>query len=103
MISLQRPLLFCTLQYPKAYIAKQLNFVSELNGFNFIVLSETWLRHKIPTDSFCLQRYHSPVRKDSTDGTHGGVCLYVKENVHFTRRSDLDITYTECLWIEVFF
>ena len=42
-----------------------------------------------------------PYGRDRQGDNHGGICVYVKENVHAKRRVDLELQNIECLWIEV--
>ncbi|XP_053383769.1 uncharacterized protein LOC128549981 [Mercenaria mercenaria] len=63
--------------------------------------SETWLNRSVTSEDLVLHSYHKPERKDRDGDSHGGVILYVRENIHYLRRSDLEINRLECLWVEI--
>lgn len=74
---------------------------SELFDFDILAFSETWLNSSIDTEDLLIQSYRSPERKDRIGDSHGGVMIYVKENIHYRRRQDLEILGVECIWIEL--
>jgi hypothetical protein len=65
------------------------------------MFSETWLCPNIPTEDLALTSYFSPERKDRVKNTYGGVIVYIKNNLHYTRRRDLEINFLENIWIEL--
>lgn len=75
--------------------------LAELYDFDILAFTETWLNSSVNNDDLSLQSYHSPERKDRVGDSHGGVMLYVKETIHYTRRNDLEVNGVECLWIEL--
>ena len=64
---------------------------AELNDFDILCFSETWLNASINTEDLLLQSFNRPESKDRAGDTHGGVMLYVKEGLHYKRRDDLEI------------
>ena len=48
-----------------------------------------------------MPNFKAPERKDRARDHHGGVMLYVKDSVHYTRRNDLEPLNIECIWIEI--
>ena len=48
-----------------------------------------------------LTNYHKPERKDRNNDPHGGVLIYIKDNLHYTRRFDLELPGVECIWVEI--
>ena len=48
-----------------------------------------------------LDTYKRPERKDRVGDCHGGVILYVKDNLYCKRRMDLEIAGVENIWIEL--
>ena len=40
-------------------------------------------------------------RRDRVGDSHGGVCVYVKNNLYVRRRNDIEIQNLECVWIEI--
>ena len=73
---------------------------SELKDFDILAFSETWLNKDLPSSEILLDSYKEPERKDRDDN-HGGVSLYVKNNIFHQRRHDLEIIGVECIWIEL--
>jgi hypothetical protein len=72
-----------------------------LRDFDIICFTETWLNESIPSSNILFDGFHQPIRKDRTD-SHGGVAIYVNENISFKRRHELELNNVECIWIEVF-
>ena len=74
---------------------------AELNNFDIITVSETWLYKNFPSDKIRLDGYYPPVRKDREDGrAWGGVAIYVKNDLICKPRPDLDVPHLEAVWIE---
>ena len=74
---------------------------SELCDFDILAFSESWLNTAVTDDDLSLQLYHKLERKDRVGDSHGGVILYVKDTLHYTRRMDLEPNGIEFLWIEL--
>jgi len=47
-----------------------------------------------------LTNFHSPVRKDRADDPHGGVAIYVRNNIYCKPRPDLHVNNLEAVWVE---
>ena len=75
---------------------------SELRNFNVICLTETWLGQNTPDENLKINGYKL-YRRDRQTDNHGGICVYIKENIYSQRRADLEIRNIECLWLEVKF
>lgn len=66
-----------------------------------IAISETWLDDTVPDSTLTIKKYQTIIRKDRhTFG--GGVAIYIKDNIQFIRRSDLEHETFEAIWIEIF-
>lgn len=74
---------------------------AELYGFDVIAVTESWLHPGIHTDELIFQSFNPPERKDRQTDRFGGVVLYVKENINYHRRRDLEPRGIECIWIEI--
>ena len=48
-----------------------------------------------------MPNFKSPERKDRVRDHGGGVMIYVKDSVHYTRRINLETLNIECIWIEI--
>ena len=74
---------------------------TELSEFDILAFTETWLNPSVPTNDLTIDSYRIPERKDRQGDSHGGVILYVKNNIHYTRRQDLELRGVESIWIEL--
>ena len=73
----------------------------ELNKFDIITLSETWLKSTIQQDEIRLHGYGEAVRRDRPDDSaFGGVAIYVKNNLICKPRPDLAVQDLEAVWVE---
>jgi len=72
-----------------------------LHEFDIIAFSETWLNDSVLSSDIMFNGFHLPIRKDRPLDSHGGVLIYVNENIAFKRRSDLELNHIEWIWIEV--
>jgi len=85
----------------RAYILPELDIhYTELNDFDILAFTETWIIDDIPSKELLMNSFKVPERKDRQD-RHGGVAVYIKENLFHRRRDDLDIIGVECIWIEI--
>ena len=82
--------------FPKLYV-----LYTELRDLDVLAFSETWLNSTNSDNDLLLQQYHPPERKDRIGDSHGGVMIYVRYTLHYTRRRDLEPQGIECLWIEL--
>ena len=75
----------------------------QLGGvFDIITVSETWLDSSIPNTNFKLQGYQPIFRKDrSGESAGGGVAAWVSDNLIAKERRDLELPFTEALWLEI--
>ena len=74
---------------------------TELNEFDILDFTETWLNPSVPTNDLTIDSYKISERKDRPGDSHGGVILYVKNNIHYKRRHDLELRGVESIWIEL--
>ena len=74
---------------------------AELFEFDILAFTETWLNPTVQSDDLVFQTFHKPERKDRRSDHFGGLLLYVKSEIFYKRRSDLEINGIECIWIEV--
>ena len=70
-------------------------------AYDLLILSESWLKPEIKSDSIGLTNFHSPFRRDRCDRPGGGVVIYVRDNIYCKRRSDLEFQGLEAVWIEL--
>ena len=90
------------IHYNVQSILPKLNILfTELCDFDILAFSESWLNASVPDEDLSFHFYHKPERKDRVGDSHGGVILYVKESLHYTRRRDIEPNGIECIWIEI--
>ena len=75
-------------------------FEAEYNAFDIITVSETWLSDSVSNEAIQLTNFHPPVRRDRPGDPHGGVAIYVKNNLFFKPRPDLLVDDLEAVWVE---
>ena len=75
--------------------------ISEFSYFYILSFTETWLHINVATNDLFFSNFHPPERKDRDGDRYGGVILYVKDNIAYKRRLDLEINNLECIWIEI--
>ena len=74
---------------------------SELSNFDVISFSETWFNKDVNNSDIILNNYGVPFRNDRDNDAHGGVAVYVKNNIPCVRRPEFEILNVESVWIEV--
>ena len=84
----------CSLQQKVPYVE------AELTNFDIITLSETWLHDQFPREKLVIKGYQPIIRLDRSDSAHGGVAIYVRDNLYCKHRPDLNVPYLEAVWIE---
>ncbi|WP_419611672.1 reverse transcriptase domain-containing protein [Thiolapillus sp.] len=73
---------------------------AEADQFDIITVSETWLSQTDANSSIHLTNYHPPIRRDRPNDPHGGVAIYVKNNLFCKPRPDLQVNDLEAVWVE---
>ena len=56
---------------------------AELIDFDILAFTETWLSQSSSTEDLHLDTYCKPERKDRPTDAHGGILVYIKDNIHF--------------------
>jgi hypothetical protein len=54
----------------------------ELQKFDILCFTETWLNTNVANQDISLDNFQSPFRKDRVDRLGGGVAIYVKNDYH---------------------
>lgn len=65
-------------------------------------LSETHINNATPSQHIDISGYRF-VNKNRDVGSHGGVAAYIKDGIPFKRRTDLENSELECIWLEINF
>jgi heptaprenylglyceryl phosphate synthase len=63
---------------------------------DFISVTETWLQNHVHSNIVELNGYNI-VRKDRQVGTHGGICLYIRDTIQFSVLETLSNSIFEVL------
>ena len=74
--------------------------MSEFSCFDVLSFTETWLNDLHSSDQILFPSFKFPERKDRIGDRHGGVILYVINNVAYKRRYDLELNRLENIWAE---
>eukprot|EP00916_Digyalum_oweni_P003911 GHVL01006970.1.p1 GENE.GHVL01006970.1~~GHVL01006970.1.p1 ORF type:complete len:207 (+),score=13.47 GHVL01006970.1:215-835(+) len=72
----------------------------QVQDFDIVTLSETRLSNIVNNDDLYLSGFNLPIRQDRPNNPHGGVAVYVKDNLYCKTRNDLSIPDLEAIWIE---
>jgi exonuclease III len=70
-------------------------------SIDIFAITETHLQHDIKDGELNLDDYIF-VRKDRETGIGGGVGCFIREDVKWQRRTDLERAGLEALWLEIF-
>ena len=66
-----------------------------------MIFTESWLNPSVSNDEISIEYFHEPVRYDVTGRIGGGVVVYIRDNISFKRRQDLEVNTLEAVWVEV--
>ena len=69
------------------------------NPFDIICLNETFCDSSVSDEELSLPEYTIVRRDRNRHG--GGVAMYIRNNLTFIRRNDLEADDVECLWVEL--
>ncbi len=73
----------------------------EMQPYDVIVLTETWLSQHTNTDNILIPNFNPPFRCDRIGRVGGGVAIYVRDSLYAKERTDLSINQLEAVWIEL--
>ena len=74
---------------------------TEFSQFDVISFSETWLNRDFLSTNLHFPSFHCPERKDRENESYGGVIVYVKNNLLYVRKHDLEINGLECVLVHI--
>ena len=84
----------------QSFIHKRDILFAELSEFDIIGFTETWLDDNVTLDLLRFDSY-IPFRRDRPGDKHGGILVFVRDNIPAQRRYDLEPNGIECLWLEI--
>ena len=67
---------------------------------HIFLLRETHLNISTPDDLLDIPGY-TFIKRNRSKGSHGGVGVYIKDNVPYIRRNDIEAENLECIWLEI--
>jgi hypothetical protein len=73
----------------------------ELQKFDILCFTETWLNTNVANQDISLDNFQSPFRKYRVDRLGGGVAIYEKNDYHVVHRNDLEVLGVECVRVEI--
>ena len=73
---------------------------AEADKFDIITISESWLCPSDDSTALLIPGFHPPVRRDRLNDPHGGVAIYVRNDLICKPRPDLHVNELEAVWIE---
>ena len=72
-----------------------------LSEYDIICVSETKLNEHFQTTNLLIDSYHNPIRKDRNINNGGGLLIYIKNNIFYRHRPDLESADVENIWVEI--
>ena len=78
----------------------ELSIIANKTGASIVAVSETWLDSTFTDTEITLPGYN--VQRKDRNALGGGVCLYVKDNLAYNQRQDLESDDIESTWIELY-
>ena len=92
---------FSIVHYIVQSILNKLDLIeTELRHFDVISITESWLDQRTSDEDLKLNGYKL-FRRDRVGDNHGGICVYVRENIYSWRRNDIELPNIECVWVEM--
>ncbi|XP_020903893.1 uncharacterized protein LOC114574179 [Exaiptasia diaphana] len=67
---------------------------------DLVCVTETWLREHIENNIINISGYNI-IRRNRVESQHGGVCIYVRNSIHFTVLDTIMDQNFEVLWIKL--
>lgn len=74
---------------------------TELSSYDIICVSETKLSDNVETKNIEIDGFHHPIRRDRRFNNGGGLLVYIKSNICFHHRQDIENQYIENIWIQI--
>ena len=93
---------FSLVHYNVQSVVNKIDIIEpELSNFSLISLTETWLNSTVPNEDIQFNNFQVPFRRDHEGDSHGGILVYIKNDIPCKRRQDLELVNIECLWVEI--
>ena len=92
---------FSVVHYNVQSIINKLDLIeTELQNFDVISITETWLDQRTSDLDLNIKGFNL-FRRDRPGDNHGGICVYVRDNIYSCRRNAIELPNIECVWVEV--
>ena len=72
-----------------------------LSEYDIICVSETKLNEHFQTKKLLIDSHHNPIRKDRTIYNGGRLLIYIKNNILYRHRPDIESADVENIWVEI--
>lgn len=82
------------------YKITDLRYILSIANIELIAITETKLNSEFPDAQFCVNGYHSPVRKDRNING-GGIMVLIKNDIPFKRLKEFESESLEIICIEI--
>lgn len=79
----------------------ELKILLTTNKIDIFGVTETKLNEKHLTQSFAIDGYQTPLRKDRINNSGGGLLIYIRNNLNCIQRTDLEDNNLEHIWVEI--
>ena len=77
----------------------EIQFILHISNFDILCINESWLDDSISAQDIAVSGYSTVTKHRNRHG--GGIVVYIKNEVKFDRRIDLELPELECIWIEL--
>jgi hypothetical protein len=78
----------------------ELRIIANKSKASVIAISETWIDNSVTDSEISIENYC--VLRQDRNRSGGGVCVYVRSNLAFARRTDIVNDNIESLWLELY-
>ena len=80
----------------------EIKYVLYNSDIHILGLIETFLNAEILDNDIQIPNYNI-IRRDRNNRKGGGILIYIKDNIPFQHRLDLNVNFLESVWIEIMF
>ena len=77
----------------------EVRYLSRKTNVAVLAITESWLDGSYTDDAVKIDGYS--IQRRDREGHAGGICVYIRDDIAFNRRSDLENEELEDLWVEI--
>ena len=78
----------------------EVQFLLHISNFDVLCINESWLDDNIPIQEISIPGYNLLTKHRNRHG--GGIIVYIKNELKYCRRLDLELFDLECIWIQLY-